>query len=279
LIYRVLYENPKKYTMSELQDFCAPEAIFSSDDNRKRFRDTLRFWSTSPHQLWSTDSEKKLFLDLPTPLEGFSVSVVAHQLRHRLMEIDFSDILSREDEFGASKAIRSFAYILTQDDFSIFHNALTRRKIDASFASNFGLYSLNDSEKPFFMEFCNFLGISEKVGTDDYLDPTRLLSSFVSKIFEERQELGAAEFIQRLARFVPILDNGKYNLVVREVIGAEIDMPNFLSINLSHALNRLNEKRVLQFSTKSDDVDAVVLNFPNGIRRQISSIAYLRGVQ
>ncbi len=279
LIYRVLHENPNKYTGEELQDYCAPEPIFSSDDHRKRFRDTLSFWSKSPHQLWSSGQEKKLSLDLPVESNGFSVSEIAHQLRHRLMAIDFSDISSDEDEFGASKAIRSFAYILTQDKFSIFNHALTKEEIDASFASNFGNFSLNDSEKSYFIEFCNFLGISEKVGSQDFLDPTRLLDSFVSKIFEDTRELKATDFFQRLAECVPIVDNGKYNVLVRELIGAETDMPNSLSINLSHAINRLKEKRVIQIAETSDDMNAIVLNLPNGIERQISSITLLRGIQ
>lgn len=279
LIFRALHESPNKYNTDELQEFCAPETLFEKDDQRKRFKETLSFWSTPPHQLWSVDQDKKLFLDLPVEFNGFSIPAVAHQLRHRLMAIDFSDILSKKDEFGASKAIRSFAYILTQDDFVIFKKGLTRDNVDASFARNFGEFSLNDNEKNLFIEFCNFLGISDKVGAQEYLDPTRLLDSFLSKIFDQTQELKATDFFDRLAKCLPIVDNGKYNKIVRETIDFETDMPNSLSINLSHAINRLKEQRVIQITDTSDDVNAVVLNLPNGSERKISSITYLRGIQ
>lgn len=278
LIYRVLHDNPNKYTTDELQEFCAPEALFSSDDHIKRFKDTLSFWSKAPHQLWSPDQDKKLFLDLPVESNGFAVSEISHQLRHRLMAIDFQDILSEDDEFGASKAIRSFAYILTQDRFVILKSSLSTALVDECFSSNFGNYSLNNSEKSYFIEFCNFLGISEKVGSKDHLDPTRLLRSFLFKIFDKEKELSAIDFFKRLAKNVPILDNGKFNLIVREVIGAEIDRPNSLSINLSHALYRLREQRLIEFSDRSDDVGAVMLNLPSGMERQVSAISYLGGM-
>jgi hypothetical protein len=277
LIYRILYQNPNKFTVDELQSYCAPESLFSAEDHKKRFKETLSFWLTSPHQLWSTNEHDKLVLNLPTYSSGFESAEVAHQLRHRLMQIEFSNILEEVDEFGASKAIRSFAYILTQDQYIIFKNELTRNNIDLSFANNFGNYSLNDSEKSYFIEFCNFLGISERVGSKEHLDPTRLVKSFLGEIFEASKVLKASDFVNQLSMSIPIIDYGEHNLSVREVIGAEVDMPNTLSVNLSHALNRLSEERILTFTELSDDVDSVILHLPNGATKQISSVEYIGG--
>lgn len=277
LIYRILHQSPNKFTEKELQDYCAPDELFKSEESGKRFRGELTFWLTPPHQLWSTDDEGKLFLDLPDSSSGSTFSDVAHQLRHRLMQIEFKDILGDNDEYRASKAIRSFAYILTQDQYVIFKNELTRENIDKSFAANFGDYSLNNSEKSYFIEFCSFLGISERAGAKEHLDPTRLIRSFLSQVFQGDRELKASDFIKKLSVCVPIIDYGKYNLDVRNAIGAEVDMPNSLSMNLSHALNRLNEERTIKFAKTSDDISAVTLNLPNGIKEQISSVVFEGG--
>lgn len=283
LIFRMLHEQPNKYTVSELQDYCAPETLFESKEASKRFRVNLNFWLESPHHLWALDENKKLYLDTPQTVTGSTPAEVAHQVRLRLMAINFENILELNDkgkaydEYGASKAIRSFAYILTQDRFVVFKDELTPANIDASLANNFGAYTLNDSEKSYFIEFCQFLGLSESSGGVAYLDPTRLITSFLDTLFSAANVLPAAEFVRDLGLKVPILDNGKYNLMVREVIGAETDRPNSLSVSLSHALKRLYEAELLMFSNISDDINAVTLNYPNGKTEQISKIEYIGG--
>ncbi|MDA7686501.1 protein DpdG [Pseudomonadales bacterium] len=277
LIFRVLSRSPNKYTAKELQEYCAPESLFSKDDHKKRFKDTLNFWSQPSHRLWEEDTNEKLFLSLPVEFTGDTPADVAHQLRHLLMKAEFSDIMADDDEQGASKAIRSFAFILTQDQFTIFKETLTRDNVDGSFASDFGQYSLNDSEKSYFIEFCNFIGLSENIAGNEHIDPTRLIISFLGDIFSGEKVLSASDFVSQLSENVPIIDNGRHNRVVREAVGAEIDMPNSLSVNLSHALNRLHEARVLMFSTLSDDVNAVTLNYPNDQSEQISSVELVGG--
>ena len=274
LIYRIIYKNPAKFTVEELQDYCAPRELFQKSDVEKRFRTELKFWSSPPHQLWAVDDKDKLILDTPERRSGYSYADVAHQLRHRLMEIEFTNILGSDDEFGASKAMRSFAYILTQDKFALFGDALTTENIDRSISENFGSYSLNNSEKSYFIQFCSFLGLSEKNGSNEYLDPTRLIRSFLKKAFQESNKLTLRVFTQRLSQLIPIIDNGKYNLEVRKAIGAEVDTPNILSAGLSHALNRLHEERVIQLSTLSDDSDAVILTLPDGVTTPFSSVVF-----
>lgn len=277
LIYRLLLQNPNKFTREELQNYCAPDTMFNSEDHKKRFRDTLAFWSTSPHQLWFTDVNERLALCKPNPVDVFRPNNVSHELRHVLMQIEFSDLLGEEDEFGASKAIRSFAYILTQDRFTLFRDSITKENLDKCFASNFVAYALNDSEKSYFIEFCNFLGITERVDDKEYLDPTRLLRSFLDRIFDGKTELKAHNFIKKMSEEVPILANGKYAQIVRELIGAEVDTPNRLSIGLSHAINRLVEAQILNYSKTSDDIDAITLVLPDGNVEQFSSVTYLGG--
>jgi hypothetical protein len=274
LIYRIICENPAKFTAEELQGYCAPKKLFKSSDAEKRFRAELKFWSSPPHNLWAVDDKGKLILDTPELPTGYSYADVAHQLRHRLMEIEFTNILGSDDEFGASKAMRSFAYILTQDKFVLFGDDLTTENIDRSISANFGSYSLNNSEKSYFIQYCNFLGLSEKNGSREYLDPTRLIRSFLKKAFQESTELKLSAFIRCLSQLIPIIDNGKYNIEVRKKIGAEVDTPNILSAGLSHALNRLHEERIIQLSTLSDDSDAVILTLPDGLTTQYSSVLF-----
>jgi hypothetical protein len=274
LIYRLISENSKKFTVEEIQKYCAAESLFSSEDHKKRFRENLNYWLDSPHKLWKTDENGKLELDLPCDFTGNKPSDIAYQLRHRLMQLELDDILSEDDQHGASKAIRSFAYILTQDNYAIFNKELTPQNLDKSFAKNFGRFSLNNSEKSYFIEFCNFLGISEISGKNEYLDPTRLVESFLSDVFKNENEIPAIDFLKKLSKLIPIIDNGKYNLIVREAIGAEVDMPNSLSINLSHALHRISEKQIINFTKKSDDVNALTLNLPNGNQEHISMVTF-----
>jgi hypothetical protein len=277
LIFRVLHEHPCKFTVEELQRHCAPEEIFKTDEAKKRFRENLKFWLTPPHNLCELDDDGKLTLDLPVAGVEYSLAEVAHQLRHRLMAIKFTDLLDPDnDEFLSLRAIRSFAYILTQDRYVIFKESLTKENVRSNFAKNFFDYIPREAEEKLFLEYSNFLGLSESVGDNEHLDPTRLIKSFLEEVFKNSKELNAADFIRRLADYVPIIDNGEHNLTVRKAIGVEADMTNILSINLSHALNRLSEERLLHFPPyKSDDSDAVTLNLPNGVTRQISSVEYI----
>ena len=118
------------------------------------------------------------------------------------------------------------------------------------------------------------MGISERVGVKEHLDPTRLIKSFLRQVFQDRKELKASDFIKLLSVHVPVIDNGKYNLAVRKITGAEVDIPNSLSINLSHALYRLNEEQAIKFVKTSDDSSAVTLTLPNGIKEQISTVVF-----
>lgn len=279
LVFRTLFENPGKYGVEELKNYCAPERIFSSNDHKKRFADNLSFWMDGPIKMWGLDENNLLTLRTDDKLVGSKPTDVAHHLRKALMKVKFTDILAERDEYGASKAIRTFAYILTQDKFSIFRTALNKSSLDSSFANNFAQYSLNDSEKSYFIEFCNFLGISEKVGAEDYVDPTRMISSFLSDLFEENTDLAASNFIQKLSSLVPIIDFGEHNTVVRNAIGSNLSRPNDLSINLSHALYRLNLDQVIKFSRISDDANPVVLNLPDGRTESISTVTYTHGIK
>lgn len=278
LIFRILFENPGKYSVEDLKNYCAPATIFSANDNKKRFTDNFAFWMNGPIKMWGLNDKNLLTLQVEDELVGSKPSDVAHHLRKALMKIKFTDILAdKKDEYGASKAIRSFAYILTQDQFSIFQTALNPDSLDASFAKNRFPYSLNNSEKSVFIEFCNFLGISEKVGSEEYIDPTRLISSFLGDLFKDKNVIEASKFIQQLAKLVPLIDFGEHNSVVRTSMDPNLSESNVLSINLSHALHRLNLGRVIKFSREADDSNPIVLNLPNGKTESVSSIAFLQG--
>jgi len=277
LIYRILDKKPNQFTEDELCNYCAPNTLFSKENQRKWFKSELSFWSSPPHQLWGKDGNGKLFLDTVGTRNGSTPADVAHQLRLRLMQVSFNDILGDEDEFGSSKAMRSFAYILTQDRFVIFKDELNVSSIDNSFAENFAGYSLNNSEKSYFIEFCNFLGLTEKVSGKEHLDPTRLIKSFIPQVFSDKKELKISDFIARLSEYVPIIDSGEYNRIIRKEISEEMDVSTTLSVNLSHALKRLHEAHVLNLKTLSDDISAIRLTYPNGAVEQVSSIAYIGG--
>jgi len=283
-----LYNEPNKYSEEDLQAYCAPESLFDSDEAKKRFRVNLSFWLQSPHHLWSLDAGGKLFLDTPEARDGCSPNDVAHQMRCRLMEMEFENILELNengrgyDEFGSSKAVRSLAYILTQDQHVIFKEEITKESIDRSLSNNFSSFTLNDSEKSLFIEYCNFLGITERVVMGgniekEFLDPTRLIESFLPNIFKIEKTMSASSLIKELSTRIPIIDNGRYNILVREYVGQGIATPNVLSVNLSHALKRLHESRVVDFVRRSDDVGTVTLVLPDGSKDLISEVTYTDG--
>ena len=64
LIFRILFENPGKYGVEELKNYCAPESVFSSNDNKKRFSENFSFWMNGSIKMWGFNEKNFLTLQV-----------------------------------------------------------------------------------------------------------------------------------------------------------------------------------------------------------------------
>ena len=95
------------------------------------------------------------------------------------------------------------------------------------------------------------------------MDPTRAIEGILDNL-GLTAGMPIQEFLSQLAEFLPMLDGGAYRQQVEPMISADNWQPlekHMISASLSQALLRLELTMQLVFSSRSDDLDAMVLDF------------------
>lgn len=95
------------------------------------------------------------------------------------------------------------------------------------------------------------------------IDPTAALIDDMALIFGDNSELSAAEFIDRAANVMPVLDGGAYRVKVEDALSRAHWQPpshsKLLSTSLSRALWRLDDMGVLLLQSRADAGDSRTL--------------------
>jgi hypothetical protein len=112
--------------------------------------------------------------------------------------------------------------------------------------------------------YLGFLWYSE----EPIIDPTPAIQQDLPLIFGTDRELTVSVFIERLAATLPILDQGKYRVMVEEALNPThwqaSSRPEILSTSLSRALWRMDAARVLILDSRADAKDSRVLQRSGG---------------
>lgn len=274
MIFRVIHRNEKKLSVDEVTELCRPAQLPIGDTQEKRFPTNLKFWMKESHQLWAEDTDGKL--ELIKKIVSPTPDNIAEVVSEVLFSVDVQDVFANSSNDGIEQLFLSLSCILASEKFTYdSREAIDSRTLDKLFAECLpGVPIPNNSEKPVINEYGNFLGYLEPTKFGFYVDPTRAVSRTLPVIFADSSELGASEFLKRLAACCPLLDGG----VFREQVASR--MSKFISSDsqtvskpLSLAIKRLSLAGILAVDVKSDDPDAYRLQL-TGSEQLFSNIEF-----
>lgn len=163
---------------------------------------------------------------------------------------------------------RGLAFLLAQDIYAVGLTGLASvQELEGNqFSEAAGRILQNDVRWNGLRSWGRFLGFFWD-GESLMIDPTAALRADLPLVFGDSEVLSAGEFTTRVAEVLPVLDGGRYRLMVEQALNRRYWHPaareDFLSTSLSRALYRLWRGEILSFETKADARDSRVLQGVN----------------
>lgn len=274
MIFRVIHRNDGKLSVDEITELCRPAQLPIGDTQEKRFPTNLKFWMKEAHQLWAEGTDGKL--ELVKKIASPTPDNIAEVVSKVLFAADVQDVFANSSNDGIEQLFLSLSCILASEKFTFdSREPIDSRTLDRLFAECLpGVGIPNNSEKPVINEYGNFLGYLEPTKGGFYVDPTRAVSQALPVVFSDDRELGAAEYLKRLAACCPLLDGGEFRQQVEKRMSKYVSSDSqSVSKPLSLAIKRLNLAGILAVDASSDDPDAYRLQLP-GSEQLFSNIEY-----
>lgn len=186
------------------------------------------------------------------------------------------------ENFWAAKGARSadltrtLAWVMAQDAFKTRLSGL--EALEAVQIRNDGRRLMqNTTRQSGYRFWAEFLGFSRQPGGD--IDPTVAVRDALDSVIPDGTEIGARDFINRLAQQLPVLDGGRW----RELVLAEVDpisLPNLQQGQISSALSRallcLRATGELLLVNRADTGSSIVLTGFQGVRADLAFQAIAR---
>jgi len=277
LIDRVLSRRNSKKSISyqNLIDTCRPENLPRNDGARKRFIENLDFWLEEG--LWENSENGITCLEEKTSEENLSNRILA-------LCIDKSiDENLRLKGGRIEPFLRTITVLLSQDQlsfqgqqqgtYSLVGSADTAQAINSLLPSNLAINESNEANTS--KDWGIFLGLLEPFDRGVIADPTRAITPFISELFNNVESLPIRDFIAALAQRLPMLDGGRYRLVIDSLMekkGWQRPSENRVSASLSHSIIRMEAGLLLTLERPSDDSRSMVLITPEGKERSVGII-------
>jgi len=187
--------------------------------------------------------------------------------RHCALSETNNPALWARESARAADLTRSLAWLLAQDVYRLrFSDA---QALELKQVANDDLRLMqNDTRKNGLQFWAHFLGFVRQPGGGD-VDPTLAIREALPACINAGEEMPAAEFIERLAQRLPVLDAGVYRVAVEAQLERDA-LPSLhqgqLSTSLSRAMFSLMFDQTLQFENKADVGRSVVFTGRDGIR-------------
>lgn len=183
-----------------------------------------------------------------------------------LSEANNPELWARESA-RAADLTRSLAWLLAQDVYRMrFSDA---QSLELRQVANDDLRLMqNDTRKNGLQFWGNFLGFVRQPGGGD-VDPTLAVRETLPACIAAGEEMPAAEFVERLARRLPVLDGGVYRVAVESQLERDALsplQPGQLSTSLSRAMFSLMIDQTLQFENRADVGRSIVFTGRDGLR-------------
>lgn len=261
--------------MADLIELLRPEMLPVSDGARKRLPAEVSFWAKEG--LWKNESAG---LSQQSPLAS-ERNLPARVLRTLIDSEKTTPLLTGTRGQPLLMCVTS---MLAQDKYTIRGSTpLTKEAVPLAVGpminnklAGEGRRNLNVSnEAEPFLDYSYFLGFTEPYLDGWVMDPTRAIEGVLDNL-SLTAAMPIQTFLSQLAELLPMLDGGAYRQQVEPMISADNWQPlekHMISAALSQALLRLELTMQLVFTTRSDDLDAMVLQAPDGSLRRISTVS------
>lgn len=171
---------------------------------------------------------------------------------------------------AAADLTRSLAWMLAQDVYRTGFSQFEQLEVQQMGDSD-GLIFRNPTRRTGLQYWTRFLGFSQQPYAD--IDPTVAVRDVLPKILSEGEDIDAAQFIDRLADALPVLDRGMWRQEVLSSVDSNALAPlqtGQLSTALSRALLNLRGAGDLQLLRRADVGSSIVLTGANGMRADMT---------
>lgn len=277
VLYRtLLYEGPMN--RDKLLSLVAPASV--SEDG-KMASSSLRRW-TDLGLFEEVDEEVRISKNgRPSRDKAAAEASLASTMR-RLVLTPANNANFWDAEGSASADFtRAVAWMLAQDVYR--HAFCANHEAEAVEINQLGgkdrsLFQ-NNTRWSGFKAWAHFLGfgtLGRYPKADVFqADPTVAVRESLDAVFGKARELVVAEFIDRLAEELPVLDRGRYRVDVESQLHPESwdsPKPQEVSTSLSRALIRLREAGVLRLEERADSPSRMELRLQGNRRLPVSHI-------
>jgi hypothetical protein len=211
----------------------------------------------------------------------------ADEAEARLPKLARTLVLSGENnsrfwEAGASKSAdlsRGLSWLLAQDVYTIDtsnHKVVAALEIEQLTEAR--CVFQNDTRWTGLRAWMPYLGFARD-GAQLTVDPTVAVRDALSEVFEGVSNLTAGQFVETLARILPVLDGGKYRVDVEAVLSpARWRKPpeGQVSTALSRALQRLEFEGQIALGRSADAKEGITLTGLGGRKwREVTDVRRL----
>lgn len=183
-----------------------------------------------------------------------------------LSEVNNHELWARESARSADLT-RSLAWLLAQDVYQLRFSEAQSLELKQVADDDLRLMQ-NDTRKNGLQFWAHFLGFVRQPGGGD-VDPTLAVRETLNSCIAPGEEMPASEFVERLARCLPVLDGGAYRVAVEAKLEQDA-LPKMqvgqLSSSMSRAMFSLMIEQALQFENRADVGTSIVLTGRDGLR-------------
>ncbi|REE06569.1 hypothetical protein B0G71_8249 [Paraburkholderia sp. BL27I4N3] len=255
-----------KYGPIAKEDLLAMCALPTTDEGADpvitRLRMTLTRW-TQLGLFVDDDSGIGLTFDTDRaePSDEFSDRLPAMCRSHVLKAENCTPIWApsnEKTEDGAGRSadfVRGIAWSLMQDIYTLPGATEEIEALETAQIESPRFVFMNKTRWPGFRGWGRFLGFATGNDSTFLLDPTEAVRAELSAILEPKQAVAADEFVNALAKRLPVIDRGQYRRQVEDVLRANVlrRLPDdHLSMSLSLALRRLSLDGTIALENKAD---------------------------
>ncbi|MDP3841297.1 MAG: protein DpdG [Oxalobacteraceae bacterium] len=255
-------------TIDEVLNAVAPPGVVT--DPRRIARVTFNRWTELGLFRLDDAGERVMLARAPETDMKNDVDIVrAVRIAARrcaLSESNNPELWARESALAADLT-RSLAWLLAQDVYRLRFSEAQSLELKQIANDDLRLMQ-NDTRKNGLQFWGHFLGFVRQPGGGD-VDPTLAIRETLPACIDVGEDMPATEFVERLAKHLPVLDGGAYRVAVEAQLENDALPPlqsGQLSTSLSRALFSLMIDQTLQFENKADVGSSIVLTGHDGLR-------------
>lgn len=272
----LLKNRDKSITLEQLKQQLRPDSLAKTEGAAKRFQENLDFWLK--YQVWGLDETQQQIFFKPEDEQ----QTLEFRVLQKIIQLTTDQQAFLEGN-GVEPFVLFLSCLIQQDRFSFIGGERLTGGSSSNVYDAINQYAqlqrvVNQSnEAGHFIKWAQFLGFIEPDAQNQYiLDPTRAILPYLKLIFSEKDSLPIQDFILKLAEHLPMFKHGRFTEYLRDALREpSVEQQYQISAALSHALLRLEAMNKIKFEKKSDDIEAMQLQLPQGMpARMVSTVSF-----